>query len=132
MFFGGYRRQDIKEPQPVVQVCDCLHTAMALHVYLMVATADTACLCGWSAVQLQPCPGGSFCPCNGGMCGWLAAAAVPPQVLQVGVKPPTPEAAELSGTAAVDPLAFALQHVRLQLARLVRQHHPKQAGAVPA
>eukprot|EP00775_Hariotina_reticulata_P009339 gene9339-9502_t len=65
MFLGGYRRLDIKEPQPMVQI------------------------------------------------------------LQVNVKPPTPEAAELSG-AAVDPLAFALQHVRLQLARLVRQHHPNQ------
>ncbi|KAF8062684.1 zinc finger protein BRUTUS-like [Scenedesmus sp. PABB004] len=47
------------------------------------------------------------------------------QVLERGVRPPTPDAALLSGAAA-GPVALALQHVRLQVARLVRQHHPKQ------
>lgn len=47
------------------------------------------------------------------------------QVLEHGVKPPTPDAALLSGAAAA-PMLLALQHVRLQLARVVRQHHPQQ------
>ncbi|WIA20865.1 hypothetical protein OEZ85_005214 [Tetradesmus obliquus] len=46
-------------------------------------------------------------------------------VLEYGVKPPTPDAALLSGAAAA-PMLLALQHVRLQLARVVRQHHPQQ------
>lgn len=49
------------------------------------------------------------------------------QVLQQGVKPPTVDAAQLTGEAA-SPLLLALQHVRQQLARLVRQHHPRQVG----
>ncbi|KAF6252347.1 hypothetical protein COO60DRAFT_1644120 [Scenedesmus sp. NREL 46B-D3] len=65
VFFGGYRRYDVKEPQPVLQV------------------------------------------------------------LGHGVQPPTPDAALLSGAAAA-PMLLALQHVRLQLARVVRQHHPQQ------
>uniref|UniRef100_A0A383VNZ1 BTB domain-containing protein n=1 Tax=Tetradesmus obliquus TaxID=3088 RepID=A0A383VNZ1_TETOB len=65
VFYGGYRRNDLKEPQAVLQV------------------------------------------------------------LEYGVKPPTPDAALLSGAAAA-PMLLALQHVRLQLARVVRQHHPQQ------
>jgi hypothetical protein len=48
--------------------------------------------------------------------------------LEHGVKPPTPDAALLSGAAAA-PMLLALQHVRLQLARVVRQHHPQQVRA---
>lgn len=67
VFWGGYRRNDLKEPQSVIQV------------------------------------------------------------LQQGVKPPTADAAHLIGAAAA-PMVLALQHVRQQLARLVRQHHPRQVN----
>lgn len=67
IFWGGYRRNDLKEPQAIIQV------------------------------------------------------------LQQGVKPPTADAAQLTGEAA-SPLVMALQHVRQHLARLVRQHHPQQVS----
>eukprot|EP00878_Enallax_costatus_P032791 GHUV01036065.1.p1 GENE.GHUV01036065.1~~GHUV01036065.1.p1 ORF type:complete len:199 (-),score=39.31 GHUV01036065.1:98-694(-) len=71
VFWGGYRRNDLKEPQLVIQV------------------------------------------------------------LEQGVKPPTADAAQLAGGMA-SPLMLALQHVRQQLARLVRQHHPQQVQTVAA
>jgi hypothetical protein len=46
------------------------------------------------------------------------------QVLTKGVKPPTPDAAKAAGVGHQQ--ALALQHVRLQLARLVKQAYPKQ------
>lgn len=67
VFWGGYRRSDLKEPQSVIQV------------------------------------------------------------LRQRVKPPTADAAQLGSDVAPD-LVLALQHVRQQLARLVRQHHPKQVN----
>eukprot|EP00878_Enallax_costatus_P035768 GHUV01039983.1.p1 GENE.GHUV01039983.1~~GHUV01039983.1.p1 ORF type:complete len:411 (+),score=90.40 GHUV01039983.1:102-1235(+) len=70
VFWGGYRRNDLKEPQLVIQV------------------------------------------------------------LEQGVKPPTADAAQLAGGMA-SPLMLALQHVRQQLARLVRQHHPQQVLLKP-
>ena len=69
VFWGGYRRNDFKEPQLVIQV------------------------------------------------------------LEQGVRPPTADAAQLAGGVA-NPLMLALQHVRQQLARLVRQHHPQQVLTV--
>lgn len=70
VFWGGYQRNDLKEPQSVIQV------------------------------------------------------------LTQGVKPPTADAAQLTRGES-NSLALALQHVRQQLARLVRQHHPQQVQVDP-
>lgn len=52
-------------------------------------------------------------------------ACVPaPKVLTKAVKPPTPDAAKLA--AVVSQQALAMQHVRMQLARLVKRAHPAQ------
>ena len=48
------------------------------------------------------------------------------QVLTKAVKPPTPDAAKLA--AVVSQQQLAMQHVRLQLARMVKQAHPAQVG----
>lgn len=47
-----------------------------------------------------------------------------PQVLTKAVKPPTPDAAKLA--AVVSQQALAMQHVRMQLARLIKRAHPAQ------
>jgi hypothetical protein len=47
-----------------------------------------------------------------------------PQVLNKAVKPPTPDAAKLA--AVVSQQALAMQHVRMQLARLVKKAYPAQ------
>jgi hypothetical protein len=46
------------------------------------------------------------------------------QVLTKAVKPPTPDAAKLA--AVVSQQQLAMQHVRMQLARMVKQAHPAQ------
>lgn len=50
------------------------------------------------------------------------------QVLTKAVKPPTPDAAKLAGVLSQQQLA--MQHVRMQLARMVKKAHPAQVGNV--
>jgi hypothetical protein len=49
-------------------------------------------------------------------------------VLSKAVKPPTPDAAKLA--AVVSQQQLAMQHVRMQLARMVKKAHPAQVGDV--